>query len=91
MNQEDELQEQLKLQQQISNLENVVKHYLTKDAIQRYGNLKAAHPKKALSIIMLIAQLIQNGQLSDKIDDQTFKDFLLKTQEQKKEFRFLSK
>lgn len=90
MNQE-ELQEQLKLQQQIAQLENVARNYLTKEAIQRYGNLKAAHPKKALSVILLISQLIQNGQLNGKIDDNALKDFLLKTQEEKKEFKFLRK
>jgi len=89
MNQE--MQEQLKLQQQLAQLESSAKQYMTKEAIQRYGNLKVAHPQKALEVIMLLAQLIQNGQLKDKVDDYALKEFLLKTQQQKKEFKLMRK
>ena len=89
MNQE--MQEQLKLQEQLAQLESSAKQYMTKEAIQRYGNLKVAHPQKALEVIMLLAQLIQNGQLKDKVDDYALKEFLLKTQQQKKEFKLMRK
>ena len=89
MNQE--MQEQLKLQQQLAQLESSAKQYMTKEAIQRYGNLKVAHPQKALEVIMLLAQLIQNGQLKDKVDDYALKEFLLKTQQQKREFKLMRK
>jgi len=85
------MQEQLKLQQQLAQLESSAKQYMTKEAIQRYGNLKVAHPQKALEVIMLLAQLIQNGQLKDKVDDYALKEFLLKTQQQKKEFKLMRK
>ncbi|MBS3145873.1 hypothetical protein J4414_03665 [Candidatus Woesearchaeota archaeon] len=89
MNQE--MQEQLKLQEQLAQLESSAKQYMTKEAIQRYGNLKVAHPQKALEVIMLLAQLIQNGQLKDKVDDYALKEFLLKTQQQKREFKLMRK
>ena len=57
MNQQ-ELQEQVKLQEQIAQLENVVKQYLTKEALQRYGNLKVAHPQKAMEIISRIMMIV---------------------------------
>ena len=85
------MQEQLKLQQQLAQLESSAKQYMTKEAIQRYGNLKVAHPQKALEVIMLLAQLIQNGQLKDKVDDYALKEFILKTQQQKKEFKLMRK
>ena len=85
------MQEQLKLQEQLAQLESSAKQYMTKEAIQRYGNLKVAHPQKALEVIMLLAQLIQNGQLKDKVDDYALKEFLLKTQQQKKEFKLMRK
>jgi len=89
MNQE--MQEELKIQQQLVQLENLAKQHMTKEAIQRYGNLKVAHPQKALEVIMLLAQLIQNGQLKDKVDDYALKEFLLKTQQAKKEFKLMRK
>ena len=85
------MQEQLKLQEQLAQLESSAKQYMTKEAIQRYGNLKVAHPQKALEVIMLLAQLIQNGQLKDKVDDYALKEFLLKTQQQKREFKLMRK
>ena len=82
MNQED-IQKQLELQKQIQVLETTVKQYLTKEAIIRYGNIKAAHQQKAIQIITILAQLIQSGQITEKIDDAQFKEILLKMQEPK--------
>ena len=82
MNQED-IQKQLELQKQIQVLETTVKQYLTKEAIIRYGNIKAAHQQKAMQIITILAQLIQSGQITEKIDDAQFKEILLKMQEPK--------
>lgn len=87
----NQVEEQIRLQQQLVQLENLARQYMTSDALQRYGNLKIAHPEKAIEVIMLVAQLVQNGQIRNKIDDETLKDFLLKTQKPKKEFKFLRK
>ena len=80
MSQED-IQKQIEFQKQIQVLETTVKQYLTKEAITRYGNIKAAHQQKAIQIITILPQLIQSGQITEKIDDAQFKEILLKMQE----------
>jgi|TARA_Y100000310_G_scaffold97577_1_gene95216 programmed cell death protein 5 len=85
--QNQQVQEELKLQQQIEVLEEFVKKHLTKEAIQRYGNLKAAHKEKAIQVITLIAQALQSGQITDKISDEQFKQILKQLQPDKREFK----
>jgi len=85
--QNQQFQEELKLQQQIEFLENMARQYLTKEAIQRYGNLKLAHPEKAIQVISLIVQASQSGQLREKIDDIKFKELLKQLDAPKKEFK----
>ena len=84
------LKEQLELQKQIQYLENVVKQYLTKEAISRYGNLKTAHPEKAIQVITLIAQALQTGNIIEKITDREFKQ-LLQNLQTKKDFKITRK
>lgn len=86
MNQED-IQKQLELQKQIQVLETAVKQHLSKEAISRYGNVKAAHPEKALQIITIMAQLIQSGQITEKITDEQFKEILRRLDKPKQETR----
>ncbi len=85
--QNQQLQEELKLQQQIELLENIAKQYLTKEAIQRYSNLKLVYPEKAIQVIALIAQYAQSGQLKEKIDDLRFKELLKQLDSPKREFK----
>ncbi len=59
--QRKELKKQIQLQQQIELLETVAKQFMTKEAISRYGNLKAAHPDKAIQAIAIIAQAVESG------------------------------
>ncbi len=68
-------QEEAKLQQQIMQLEAVVKQILTKEALQRYGNLKVAHPEKTVQLLVVIAQLIQHNKIT-QIDDDQLKEIL---------------
>ena len=79
-------QEETQLQQQIEQLELIVKQALTKEALQRYGNLKAAHPEKAMQLLVILAQAIQQGQIS-QVDDKTLKEILIKLTPEKKEFK----
>ena len=65
--QNNELQNEAQLQQQINQLWEIARNYLTKEAISRYGNLKTAHPEKAIQVITLIAQALQTGNILDKI------------------------
>ncbi len=81
-----QLQEQAQLQQQIEQLELIVKQIFTKDALQRYGNLKAAHPEKAVQLLVILGQAIQQGQIQ-QIDDAQLKEILKKLTPEKREFR----
>lgn len=85
--QNKELQAQIQLQQQIELLESIAKQYLSREAISRYGNLKSAHPEKAIQVIALIAQAVQAGQIKEKISDEQFKEFLMQLEKPKKEFK----
>ncbi len=79
-------QEQQQLQSQIAQLETMVKQAFTKEALVRYGNIKAAHPDKAMQVLVVLAQAIQSGQVA-QIDDATLKLILQKLDPQKKEFK----
>jgi len=79
--------EQAELQKQIQQLENSVKPYLSKEAISRYSNLKAAHPDKAIQVLLVIFQGIQSGNINEVIDDEKFKGLLLQLKQPKKEFK----
>lgn len=85
-----EVQEQLQLQEQIQQLEAVVKQIFTKEALARYGNFKAAHPQKALQLLVVLGQTIQSGQIKT-IDDDNLKDILRKLPSEKKSFRIIKK
>jgi len=91
--QQEELQQQAleeaQLQQQIEQLESIVKQVFTKDALQRYGNLKSAHPEKAIQLLVLLGQAIQQGQIKS-INDAQLKE-LLKRLSPKKEIRIQRK
>ena len=78
--------EEEQLQQQIQQLEVIVKQALTKEALERYGNFKAAFPDRAIQLLAILAQAIQSGQIS-KIDDDTLKDILKKIRPEKKDIK----
>lgn len=89
--QEIQKQEELKLQQQVLQLEAYVKQYLTGEAISRYGNIKSAHPEKAIQIITFIAQLAHNNQIKNKLSDQEFKQMLMYITQEKRTTRIIRK
>ena len=83
---QQQAQEQEQLQQQIQQLEIIVKQALTKDALQRYGNLKTAFPDRAVQLLVILAQAIQSGQIN-KIDDNTLREILKKISPEKKDVK----
>ena len=88
--QEEALQqagEQQQMQAQLEQLEIVVKQFLTKEALQRFGNLKAAHQDKAVQLLVILGQAIQQGQIKEKITDEKLKEILKQLQTGKKEFK----
>jgi programmed cell death protein 5 len=86
----NQLQEQAQLQQQIAQLEAIVKTTLTKEALERYGNLKAAHPEKAVQLLALIGQLIQSGK-AKMITDDELKKMLVMLEPKKTQFKIQRK
>jgi len=85
-NQQEQIQEAAQLQQQVAMIESMVKQKLTKDALQRYGNIKAVDEEKAIQALLILAQLIQTKNINQINDDQ-FKQILMKLQKPKKEFK----
>lgn len=80
MNKKDE-----QLQQKIAQIDNLAKQVMTKEALTRYGNLKIAHPEKAINVAMFIAE--NASKLQDKIDDATLKQILMNFEPKKSEFK----
>ena len=83
-----QFEEQARMQQQVAALEELAKQFLSKDAAERYGRGKIAHPALAIKIVALIAQAAQTGQLQSQISDAQLRELLIRLQEGKKEFRF---
>ncbi len=78
------------LAQQIEMLEMAVKQLLTKEALQRYGNLKSAHPEKAVQLLVGIGQLMQTHNIK-QITDEQLKQLLMQITPEKKEFKIIRK
>lgn len=80
-----EIQKQeAQFQQQVEQLESVVKKVLTKEALQRYSNLKTAHPEKAIQLLAAIGQAIQQGNVG-VIGDEALKDLLRRLTPEKRD------
>lgn len=73
---------------QLNQLENIVKSRLERDALTRFGTIKAADPQKAEKLTLLLAQFIQRG--VTKITDDDLK-MLLNKMNDRKEFRITRK
>ncbi len=74
-----------KIQQQVAAMETIAKQHLSSEAITRYGALKSAHPQKAIQVIAVIAQLVQQNQIQEKLTDAQFKQLLQHLEPQKRE------
>jgi programmed cell death protein 5 len=84
---QQQAEEQAQIQQQIEYMESVVRQFLTKEALARYGNLKTAHQEKALQMLIVLFQAIQKGQIQAKIDDLMLKKILEQLSPKKKEIK----
>ncbi len=81
-----QFEQQSKVQEQIEQFESLVKQYMTPEAISRYGTLKSVHQEKAFQSLAILAQLIQQEKIKEKITDDQYKSLLSRMTE-KKEFR----
>lgn len=83
-----QFEEQAGMQEQVAFLEGIAKQFLAKEAAERYGRVKIAHPALAIKVAALIAQAAQTGQLQGQISDAQLRELLTRLQEGKREFRF---
>lgn len=83
--------EEAALQQQIGALEELVKSRLSRDALLRYGNLKTAHPERALQLLMVLGRAIQSGQIKGALSDEQLKSVLKRIAEAESGARKLRK
>ncbi len=72
----DRQQAEAEMAQQIGALEGAVKAHLTKEALQRYGTLKLAHPETATQLLIAVAQAIEAGKLKGMLGDEQLKEVL---------------
>ena len=82
--------EEEEIQQQIAQLELLIKKVLTKKALERYGNLKTAHPELAVQLLVLLGQAVQSGQIKT-VDDEALKNLLMRLQPKKHKFKMIRK
>lgn len=64
------------VRQQIEELEAIARNVLTKDALQRYSNIKLVDPEKATHLLVVMAQAVQQG--LTQINDDQLKSLLRK-------------
>ena len=83
----EQANEQAQMQQQIEVMEESIRQLLTKEALERYGNIKAAHQEKALQLIVILYQALQKGQVHGKIDDGLLKKIIERITPKQKEFK----
>ncbi len=80
MEMQERRQEEMKIREQIDQLETLAKSKLTKKAQERYTNLRIAHPEKAIQAAALVVQTDQ-----ETIDDEQFKKLLQLMEAEKKQ------
>lgn len=80
-----DIQKEAELTEHINQLEAFVKQNMTKEAIERYGNIKTADYDKSLHLITILAEMIQSGKVPT-IDDNFLKKVLISITPQKREF-----
>ncbi|MBI3051160.1 hypothetical protein HYY74_01755 [Candidatus Woesearchaeota archaeon] len=83
-----QIEEEQQARQQIGALEAFVKPKMAREALTRYGNIKAAHPDKAVQLLVVLARLIQAGRM-DSVSDLQMKELLKKLSEPKSQGRIV--
>jgi len=86
---QQQAEEHAQLEQQIDQLETMVKSKFTKEALQRFGNVKTAHPEKAVQVLLVLGQALQNKHV-EVIDDTILKQ-LLSNLNEKKDIKIMRK
>ena len=81
--------EQARAQAQLSALESLLRVRMSREALQRYGNLKAAYPEKSAQLIAVLANLSRSGRIEGTISDGLLKAILHEMSAGKRETRIL--
>lgn len=68
--------QQQKFQEEVNKFEAYIKPYFTKKALERFGNIKTAHPQKAVRLLGLIAEVLQRQKIKE-INDQKLRELLI--------------
>ncbi|HIG96425.1 TPA: hypothetical protein HA249_06085 [Candidatus Woesearchaeota archaeon] len=89
--QNEQAVQQAELHQQIKMLESYVTQRLSKEAFERYMNIKTAHPERAVQVLTVLGQLINERKL-EHVDDAEFKQLLqLINQETTRDIKIIRK
>jgi DNA-binding TFAR19-related protein (PDSD5 family) len=83
---EQQGQEQAEVQQQVEQVESFVKAHLSREALQRYSNLKIAFPDMAMQLLGVLAQSIQNYNIKE-ISDAQLKELLQRVSPKKRDIK----
>ena len=73
--------------QQFLQIEEMVKQFLSKEARERYGNIRIAHPEKAMRLLSVISQMISKGHITAAISDDQLREILQRLEPEKHAFR----
>ena len=85
-----QMQQEMALQQQMEQLEALVKRHLSKQALERYGNLKVAHPETTMQLTVVLARLIQEGRVKE-VSDAKLKELLIQIIPKKRDINIVRK
>jgi len=92
MNLEKENLEEAMAAQQLEALKKeVLRQFLTKEARERLGRLRLAHPKVAAQVELGLIQAASSGQLREQIDDAKLKEILQQISSGAKSFKISRK
>ena len=75
---------------QMAALEAIVKKKLSKKALERYGNIKAADPHKAMQLLLIFGQVLQSTDISE-VSDEQFRELLEHITPKKRDIRINKK
>lgn len=64
------------IMQRIQEMEREVKPLLSKDALQRYFNIRMAHPENAFKILALLYEAKVQNKITRELQDHEFKEIV---------------
>lgn len=78
--------QQVKLAAQVEQLESFFRAHASREALERFGNLKVAHPRTAIQVLTIFARLLHEGKV-ELVDDEMLKEVLGKIQQEKRDIK----